>query len=123
MEDGIRNEFIIISTKGRQIKYRETIKGLVAAFLYIFCVVISATSVQLLESRIPNFELNMFRYIAPLAVFSLGFIATRKLPAIPKAEICGAYLYTINNLIYSITLYIAVRRWCQLHQFNVLCKQ
>ena len=50
----------------------------------------------------------MFRYIAPLAVFSVGFIARRKLPAIPKAEICGACLYIINNVVYSITLYIAV---------------
>ena len=42
--------------------YVHAIKGLTAVLLDVLSMVVAASSVQLLERSIPDFELNVFRY-------------------------------------------------------------
>ena len=82
--------------------FRDTLKGLAAAFTWLGFVVGSAVCVQLLEKRIPDLELNMFRSRIPFIIYAFIAVFSRKLPVIPKTEILGTVLYTLTHFIISI---------------------
>ena len=67
--------------------YLESVKGIIAVFLVVILNTISASCVQLLERRIPDFELNTFRSVVPLLFLSIGLIVMRRWPRIDRSEI------------------------------------
>ena len=56
----------------------DTLKGIIAAFTTVILHAIGATWVQLLQRRIPDLELNMFRSVAPFLMYSVYFLICRK---------------------------------------------
>ena len=56
---------------------------------------VSATSVQLLERRIPDLELNTFRSGIPLIFYSIGLFVMRRWPIIERSQIGVALLYSL----------------------------
>ena len=98
--------------KGNELKENsasalQKIKGLFAACLWIFFMIMSTVSVQLLEKRIPDFELNTFRCTLPLLMSSFGILLTRKWPVIDKKEIISTSLYSLLGFLCTMTVYIS----------------
>ena len=60
-------------------------KGIFTACVWVICMVISIVSVQLLERRIPDFELNAARCALPFLLSTMFMVARRKLPLIARA--------------------------------------
>ena len=67
--------------------YLESVKGIIAVFSVVILNTISASCVQLLGRRIPDFELNTFRSVVPLIFLSIGLIVMRRWPRIDRSEI------------------------------------
>ena len=67
--------------------YLESVKGIIAVFSVVILNTISASCVQLLGRRIPDFELNTFRSVVPLIFLSIGLIMMRRWPRIDRSEI------------------------------------
>ena len=82
-------------------------KGIFAACLWLIFMVISIVSVQLLERRIPDFELNAARCALPFLLSTIGMLTRRQLPVIPREEIISTTLYSFLSFTCSVTLYIA----------------
>ena len=83
-------------------------KGIFTSCIWVVCMVISIVSVQLLERRTPDFELNAARCALPFLLSTITMIARRKLPLIAREEILSTTLYSILSFTCSVTLYIAV---------------
>ena len=83
-------------------------KGIFTSSLWVSCMVISIVSVQLLERRTPDFELNAARCALPFLLSTIAMVARRKFPVIARKEIFSSTLYSFLSFICSVTLYIAV---------------
>ena len=79
MEKGQETEGLLIEeseednedNKGRK-RCLQSLKGVIATFAQVLLFTASATSVQLLERRIPDLELNTFRNAVPAVLYALG---------------------------------------------------
>ena len=90
------------------IGYLHRFKGLFAALISVILVVISATCVQLLQRKIPDFELNTFRVLPAVFVYSFVLILTKEFPVVPRSEIIATFCFSLLNIINSVNIYIAV---------------
>ena len=73
--------------------------------------VLSAVCVQLLERKIPDFELNTFRCGTGFILFSLGFLFMRRRPVIPRkiwfSTACyGAIIFANTIATYTSVTFI-----------------
>ena len=82
--------------------------GVLAALLWVVLMVVSTASVQLLERRIPDFELNAARCALPILLLTIEALARRQFPVIPREEIGSATLYSILNILSSLTIFVSV---------------
>ena len=76
--------------------YMQKMKGISAAFGCVLFYTSSAACVQLLERRIPDFELNTFRASVTLIFYSSYFLVTWKLPVVERSEIGATLLYMVT---------------------------
>ena len=83
----------------------EIIKGLFAIFADVLSMVVAASSVQMLERSIPDFELNLFRYSAALASYGLFVLVKKQLPMIPRSEIIGSLCFCLLSFSTSVCLF------------------
>ena len=60
------------SSKESNGSYLQVFKGISAAFGFVIASVVSLTTVQMLEKRVPDFELNTFRCGIPLLLYCLA---------------------------------------------------
>ena len=67
-----------------------------------------ASSVQLLERRIPDLELNTFRNGIPLVLYSIVFLLLRRWPVIERRQIGVTFLYTVVSFLCASMFFIAV---------------
>ena len=86
----------------------QSFKGVIATFAQVLLFVASATSVQLLERRIPDLELNTFRNAVPAVLYTLGILYTRKWPVIQRDKIVITFLYTFVTFMNGLFFFIAV---------------
>ena len=101
----------LLEDKSEGTKYndlRRKISGLLALVSIGILDTVSFSSVQLLEKRIPDFELNTFRSASPLLFYLLGMTITRKWPLVPKSDLLTAFFYVLLSFIWPITVYIGV---------------
>ena len=82
--------------------------GLFALVLTVLTITASATSVQLLERTVPDFELNTFRTGTALLLCSLVVLYKREWPWIPRSEVAVVSLSSVLSFISSVCYYIAV---------------
>ena len=78
-----REEEKLLSNDGpypQEKSYTDTLKGIAAALATVIFHGTGAVCVTLLERRIPDFELNMFRSLLPLVVYSIYFAAKSTWP-------------------------------------------
>ena len=86
----------------------DKIKGLLAKLLEVLLYVVSATCVQLLKRKIPDFELNTFRFGITFLMFLLKMVISRELPVVPKSEITGTFSFGLITCFDTACMYIAV---------------
>ena len=82
--------------------------GLSLGFLAVFIFVASAVSVQLLEKRIPDLELNTIRCAVSCVTYLLVFFIKGSWPIIPRALISVTCLYTNVAFVCSITMFVSM---------------
>ena len=115
MKDVSKEETTLLKEENRNntdkakndINRTNTVKGLTSALLWVLFMVVSTASVQLLEERIPHFELNTFRCATPLLISFIKMIVTRNWPVIEQKEIVSVSLYCLLSLTFSITMFVA----------------
>ena len=93
--------------KGRK-RCLQSFKGVIATFAQVLLFTASATSVQLLERRIPDLELNTFRNTVPAVLYALGILFTRKWPAVQRDKIIITFLYTVVTFLNGLFFFIAI---------------
>ena len=84
------------------ISFVETLKGLGAAFVWLSLVIGGTICVQLLEQRVPEFELNAWRFGIPLIIYSVLIVIMRRWPLISKSEIPAVLLYAAAHFNISL---------------------
>ena len=83
-------------------------KGVIAGFGAVLFYVSSGTCVQLLNRRIPDFELNTIRSAVSLLAYSSYLLITRKWPVVPRNMIVGTLAYILASFLNSLGYYTAV---------------
>ena len=83
-------------------------KGILAASTDVLMMVISVTCVQLLERKVPDFELNTIRQITGVVFFFFVSIVTGEGYLINKCEIFGTLCLGFLSFLTSICIFIAV---------------
>ena len=89
-------------------KYFRLCSGIIAAFGSAILFTSSATSVQLLERRIPDFELNIFRFGVPLLFSLIYLIFSKQYPIIERGKIRTTIFYGFIVFIASFCYFVAV---------------
>ena len=82
--------------------FLHTLLGLILTILSVGVACISSVFVQLLERRIPDFYLNMFRYATALVCSLAGLIKIRAWPTVPRDLILATFCYSV--LLFSMTI-------------------
>ena len=88
--------------------YLQSVKGIIAAFSVVILYTASATSVQLLERRIPDLELNASRSGIPLIFHSIGLLVMKKRPIIERSQIGGTLLYSLVGSSSTMSEFVSV---------------
>ena len=83
-------------------------KRLAASFVSIPMVVISSTCIQLLERKMPDFELTSIRMICALILSGLGLCLLKTSPWISRCEIGSTILFGLLNFSLFTFAYMAV---------------
>ena len=68
----------------------------------------SATSVQLLQRRIPDFELNVFRFGPPLLLYFIPLVFSRKLPTIEIAQLGATVSYILVVFVSAFSYFVSI---------------
>ena len=87
----------------------QKMKWMTALVLCLFFLVTSATNVQLLQQRISDFALNSLICGSAFLISTCSLVATRQWPVIAREEWISTSLYSLNNFVWPVTLYIDVR--------------
>ena len=87
----------------------QKMKGLTAFVLCLFFIVSSAINVQLLEQRISDFALNSLTCGSAFLMSICSLVVTRQWPIIAREEWISTTVYALNNFVWPVTFYIAVR--------------
>ena len=86
----------------------DKLKGITAGFITVILHGVGATSFQLLERRIPDLELNMFRSVAPFIMYSFYFLIKCNWPIIERGKIGITALYIVTSFTSILCYFVAV---------------
>ena len=92
----------------KPVNYLDKLKGFVAAGLWVSMVTVSATCCQLLERRIPDFELNTMRLVTNWILMVISLVAKRRLPKTDKFKLAIFFLHSICASGITLPYFIAV---------------
>ena len=88
--------------------YWSITKGVLAAAAYALLATASGVSVQLLERRIPDFQLNVFRNIVPLVMNSVWILFRGDLPRIETGKIAVTFIFTFLVFVSAFAFYVSI---------------
>ena len=96
------------------------IKGITCTLGCAICFSVSPTSVQLLERRIPDLELNTYRNAIPLVLHANVFLLMQKWPVIERGKIEITFLYGVSSFVNGTCLFIALSKFIleEVHRNN-----
>ena len=101
--------------------YLKTATGVIAVFSAVILFCISATSVQLLERRIPDLELNTFRSGIPLIFYSTILLVIKRWPIIERSQFAATLAYSLGISCSALSQFIAVSFLPAAAAFCVCC--
>ena len=87
---------------------KDKLKGTFLAFLIVLEYVASAVSVQLLERRIPDLELNAIRSGGSCILYLIVLLLKRRYPYVARRIFKSLFLYTVVTTTLSVAVYIAM---------------
>ena len=93
---------------GKVSNYCNKLNGLLAASAWVVFVVISDTSCQLIQRKIPDLELNMLRFIVSLVCIAYCLLYRRQLPKLSKSQIGPVAALACCNFVTTQSIYTAV---------------
>ena len=83
--------------------------GYICVFVWPFMTAVSTVCVQALERRIPDFELDMVRFLCAFLLCSCGFVARQANPIVKgKDDIVALVLCSVTEFVLISCKYIAV---------------
>ena len=94
--------------KSKSMNYLDKLKGFVAGLLLVASVTVSGTCCQLLESRIPDFELNTIRPVISWTLMVVLLMVSRKLPKVEISNMKIICVYSLTSLSISLTVFVSV---------------
>ncbi len=86
--------------------WTQSLKGILAAFLSVFMYVVGVTNLQLLQRRVPDLELQVFRSFGVVIISLIAMLLHQKTPKIPLPDIPAMFLYGVIMTLYCTALYI-----------------
>ena len=92
----------------RPVNYLDKLKGFLAAAICVSMVTVSATCVQLLERRIPDFEVNTFRFFVSWILMVLILLVQRRMPRTEKFNISIFFLHAFCSECIALPHFIAI---------------
>ena len=92
----------------KQISYKDKLKGFLAGIFFVSAVTVSATCCQLLERRIPDFELNTIRMIISWVLMIVLLLVRRRLPRVGKFNLAVIGLYSLNTICITLPFFVAI---------------
>ena len=88
--------------------YKDKIKGTVLGFLVVLVSATSGVSVQLLERRIPDLELNTMRNGGACILYLVILSFRGRCPYVPRSIWKGLLLYALVTSVCSATIYFSM---------------
>ena len=88
--------------------FKEKLKGTLLAFLVVLKYSASGISVQLLERRIPDLELNAIRSAGACILYLVVLLLKRRYPHVPRRIFRGLFLYTVVTITCTVLNYISI---------------
>ena len=88
--------------------YKEKIIGTVLGFVVVLMGAASGVSVQLLERRIPDMELNTMRSGGACILFLAVLLSRGRFPHVPRSIWKGVLVYTLVTSMCSVTIYVSM---------------
>ncbi len=93
--------------KNAKKNWKENLKGILAAFIIVASIMTGVTSVQLLERRVPDLELQAFRCVAIASFCLLWKLTSLTSLAVPISDIPAVLLYGLFMSLESTSICIA----------------
>ncbi len=84
----------------------QSLKGILAAFMFVIAHVIGVTNIQLLQRRIPDLELQVFRCVGIVLTSLVWMLAKQRIPKIPWQDVPVMLFYGFIVILDSTALYI-----------------
>ena len=107
-EDKIETAHEAKEEKSGGTSYRDKLKGTMVGFLCVLISGASRVSVQLIERRIPDFELNAMRNTIACVLYLLILAAKGKYPFVPRESFRPLATYTVVTTVHAALLYISM---------------
>ncbi len=105
----------------------QSLKGIIAAFLMVASQTMGVTSVQELQRRIPDLELQAFRCSGVVIACMVWMLIKQELPIVPMPDIPAMALYSLLVTILATATYIGfalvalTTAQCTKSTFELLC--
>ena len=88
--------------------YLRTLKGIIGTFVSVIMAAMSVTTVQLLERRIPDLELNTYRFAVPLVACSASLLVKKVNPCMSRLDMRQTLVYCFASFVGSFFYYVSV---------------
>ena len=92
----------------REKGYLRTLRGIIGTFVSVLMAAMSVTTVQLLERRIPDLELNTYRFALPLVFSSISILLKRVNPCMSREDMKQTLVYCVASFMSSFFYYVSV---------------
>ena len=89
-------------------KCTDQLKGTLVAFLVVFKYAASGVSVQVLERRIPDLELNAIRNGGACILYLIVLLSRGRYPYVPRRIFGGLAVYTLVTTMCSAIIFISM---------------
>ncbi len=104
----------------------QSFKGILAGFMLVVCHIVGVTNVQLLQRRIPDLELQVFRCTGVVAACVVWMLVKQRLPRLSAHDMPAMLLYGLVVTLDSTAVYVgfalipATAAQCSLNTFSLL---
>ncbi len=87
---------------------KETILGLIFAFLSVLLTALSKICVQALKTEVPHFFLNTLRCSVATIGIVIVLLCTKNVPRVKYVDFKPTALYCVSNNMYGLSCYIPI---------------
>lgn len=89
-----------------KIPWLERLKGIICAFMLVVCHIVGITNVQLLQRRIPDLELQVFRCSGMIVTCTVWMFVKQRSPIVPVPDVPVVFLYSLLRTLATTATFI-----------------